>query len=676
MPMKRPSYAFYSLWLLSCLPACAAVQIVSFQASPAAPQPIGTSITWTVTATDSNRGLLTFQFSVAPPGGAMAVVSQYNAGTYSGGVWTSRPFVWMPTGIEGAYQVQVSIKDFTSGEGTSETSSFQVNPLVTGSRPVAVATANPLVALFSAPSCPAGSAMRVLFGPQSGKAAQFFTNWMACHPPNTMTFEVAGMYASTAYFMRPQIMTGGKITNGAVVPFTTGPLPANIPFPPVTVKTPAGPNTDTTDSVVLFNLVSYGATVSYPAVATDLSGNILWYYYASDSAHYILLTRPLPGGNMLTIQNGPAWNPVSQHQQLLREIDLAGNVIHETNTGALQQQLRGLGAADAQPCTAIPSPPPVGAGCLNAFHHDAIQSLPNGYTAAFLSVEKIFPPGTQGDTSGLPVDILGDLIVVLDNNWRAVWYFDAFEHDSGAPQLDINRAAVLGATCSQNEQGCPPIFLLGPGVAPFAHDWLHGNSLYYWPQSHDLLWSSKNQDWVMKIDFNGGHGTGNILWRLGPCGDFTFNNTNSDPWPWFSAQHEVAMENNGAGPLTVFDNGDTRVSPPSGPGSSSGCLPGLGSGHSRGMALAVDENTFQVTPVLSQDLGVFTTAGGSAQLLSNGNYFFLPAVVFVSLSEEASFAMQFFPTPGTVNGAQVLNLQAPSAYRGWQMPSLYNPPGT
>ena len=64
-------------------------------------------------------------------------------------------------------------------------------------------------------------------------------------------------------------------------------------------------------------------------------------------------------------------------------------------------------------------------------------------------LQKIFPPGTQGDTSGLPVDIIGTMIIVLDNNWRVVWYFDAFQHAGGAPQLDINRPAVLGEAVQQ-----------------------------------------------------------------------------------------------------------------------------------------------------------------------------------------------------------------------------------
>jgi hypothetical protein len=207
-------------------------------------------------------------------------------------------------------------------------------------------------------------------------------------------------------------------------------------------------------------------------------------------------------------------------------------------------------------------------------------------------------------------------------------------------------------------------------------DWLHGNSIYYWPHDQagvagDLIWSSRAQDWVMKIDYQNGSGTGDILWRMGPDGDFTFNNFTNDRWPWFSGQHEVAMENNGAGPLSLFDNGNTRVAaPPLGLGTQCGpsdC-------NSRGMALTVSESAMTVTPVLSVDLGVLAFSGGNAELLSDGNYYFQAATVLVSVNNEDSFAIEILPTPGTITGSQVLNIRTTESYRGWQMTSLYAPP--
>ena len=659
-----PYGSFYAAALLAmlCAPAYATVQILSVGSSVASPQPIGTSITYTVTATDTNPGPLTFQFNVAVPRQPLALVKDFNAGIASSGIWTSLPFVWTPTGVEGAYQIQVVIKDFASGETASKTVKFQVTPLVTGSTPVVAPTANPLVALFSAPSCATRSSMRVKFQQLSQATPATVTNWVTCHPPASMTFEIAGMYPSTTYQMFAQTNTGGKITNGPSLSFTTGALPPKIPFPPFKVEIPAGSAAEKAAPVLLVNIVENTAFIPNITVATDLAGNIIWYYYQAGTAtHYVLLARPLPNSAMLTIQDGFAWNPASQAQQTLRQIDLAGNITRETNTGVIQQQLLAMGATNAGPCNAIPNPA-VGSACLGAFHHDAIQTLPNGYTAVLADIEKIFPPGTQGDTSGLPVDIVGDIIVVLNQNWQVAWYFDAFQHDNGPPQLDITRPAVLGETCVVNQKGCPPLFLLGSQIAPLAKDWLHANSLYYWPQDGDIVWSSRHQDWVMKVDYNNGLGTGNILWRMGVDGDFTFTNINNDPWPWFSHQHDVGIENNGAGPMTIFDNGNTRVSPP---------LLGLGSGNSRCMSLTVDETNLQVTPPNpAVDLGVFAEAGGSAQLLSDGNMYCFAAIVDLAPKVVDSYSIELS------GSTQVLNVRSTEGYRGWQVPSLYNPPST
>ncbi len=659
----------FSMGLLGlvCQPASATLQILSAIPSHKSPQPIGKTIFWAVTATDTNAGPLTFQFNLAPPNGPFALVKDFNVGTLNAGIWSAQTFMWVPTGQDGDYQLKVVVKDFESGETASRIVKFHVDPVVTGANPVVVKTGNPLVVLFSAPSCASSSSMRVSFQQQSLATPATLTNWVNCHPPGTMTFELAGMYASTAYQAFAQVRTGTKITSGTKISFTTGALPSSIKFPTFHTVVPPSSETDTTDGVLLHNLIQLGGGTVYPDVATDLSGQIIWFYYPNDTTHTDVLPRPLQGGGFLSLEDDPAWNPTTPLGQIIRQIDLAGNVVRETNAGIIQQQLVAKGDLNAGPCNAIASPAPVGAGCLGAFHHDAIQSLPNGYTAVLGDLEKIFPPGTQGDTSGLPVDIIGDIIVVLDSNWQVVWYFDSFQHAGGGSQLDINRPAVLRETCVQAQSGCPPIFLLGNGIAPKAQDWLHANSLYYWPKDGSIIWSSRHQDWVMKVDYANGTGTGNILWRMGLGGDFTFNNIYNDPWPWFSHQHDAGMENNGTGPMTLFDNANTRVAPPP---------VGLGPGNSRGMSLNVDEAHFLVTPFLSVDLGVFAAAMGSGQLLSNGNYFFIPAIVIVNINLVDSNSIQIAPTAGTDTGTQVLNLQGPEHYRAWQMQSLYNVPTT
>jgi|HubBroStandDraft_1064217.scaffolds.fasta_scaffold03286_1 arylsulfate sulfotransferase len=691
MPNKTLSFLI-GLLAAASAPAFATVSDVTLKAKPASPEAIGKSITFTATAADSNTGPLAFQFNITPPGGSLTMVKDFNVGTLSGSTWTAPSFVWVPTGVEGSYKIQVVAKDFVSGKSASKTITFIVDPLVTGTTPVVEKTSNPLVALFSAPSCPAGSTMRVYYQVQTASAKPIqsgTTNYMGCHPPASMTFEVSGLYPSTAYNMYAETKTGGTITNGPTLSFTSGALPKKtVPFPTFT----GTKGTDTANPVLLHNFITFGTGTIYPDVATDLDGNVIWYYYSSGVSNSDLLTRPLPGGGTISIQNDVAWNPNVNQAQFLRQIDLAGNIVRETNMGVIQQELLALGS-EGGPCTAIATPAPIGAACTGAFHHDAIQTLPNGYTAALIDIERIYPAGTQGDTSGLPVDIVGDMIIVLNTNWQVVWYWDVFDPTGGGQGyslLPVSQTAILGETCGSSTAGCPPIFLLDPGsIAPLAHDWLHGNSLYYWPAPEDgnttggdLVFSTRHQDTVFKIDYKDGAGTGNLLWAMGSAEDghvvdFTFVNTYNDPWPWFSHQHDVQIQSGGTNPMTLMDNGNTRVSnPPTGLGTN--CSPY--DCDSRGMALTVDYTTMTVTPLLSVDLGGYSTAMGSADMLSDGNYFFENAIVFdISAGKTYGYSLEVAPTPAApqVGPADFLmDLAGPQHYRGWQMPSLYNPPIT
>jgi hypothetical protein len=402
MKISTNGFSCLTALLGLCAPAFATVTITSLTSSVKSPQKVGASIKWTAKATDTAAGPVTFQFNVTPPGGKVTLYKDYNVGTLSAGTWTSQAFVWVPTGIAGKYTITVAAKDFTANvSATPKMATFTLDSLVTGTTPVVVKTANPLVALFSAPACAAGSTQRVAFE-ESGTTTVNTTNYMNCDASAALTFEVAGMYPSKTYTMYSETKnTGGTITNGPMVSFTTGALPtlpSGLAFPTFTVNTKGG---DTTNPMLLLGPVSFAGTV-YPAVATDLSAKVMWYYYDPVSPYYTLLTRPLanntdfPYPTMLVVQDGAAWDSAVTEQQYLRQIDLAGNVVKETNIGVIQQELLHLSAAeggpatDAGPCD-FASPAPVGSACLGGFHHDAIQTLPNGDTAVIGSIEKNLP---------------------------------------------------------------------------------------------------------------------------------------------------------------------------------------------------------------------------------------------------------------------------------------------
>ena len=78
--------------------------------SVASPQALGTTVTWSAKATDTNSNNLTFQFSVTAPSGTVTMVKDLTSASWPSGTWTSQPFVWTTIAGEGNYTIQVSPK--------------------------------------------------------------------------------------------------------------------------------------------------------------------------------------------------------------------------------------------------------------------------------------------------------------------------------------------------------------------------------------------------------------------------------------------------------------------------------------------------------------------------------------------------------------------------------------
>jgi len=81
-----------------------------------------------------------------------------------------------------------------------------------------------------------------------------------------------------------------------------------------------------------------------------------------------------------------------------------------------------------------------------------------------------------------------------------------------------------------------------------------------------------------------------------------------------------------------------------------------------------------VTPVLMQDLGIKTTALGSAGLLMNTtpNHYAFGTGLYTTIPTES---LELSPTPNTISATTILNVHGSSySYRSWQMPNLYNTP--
>lgn len=607
------------------LHASAAIQ-VQLLASRRPPQIVGTTVPLTAIASDSNQGTLTYRYSISH-GGVTRIVRDFSQ---------DRSFDWGGVIVDGGYIAQVTVRNNATQETAQAALPFRFIPAVPPGDAEPGGSVNSLVFMYySRLPCPLGSKMRVQFRAQ-GELRPTFTDWRPCNPASSMNFYVAGMYPHTVYAVGSQVAGPGGITNypGQPIIETGDNLPANIPA--VVPVVPADPQTSTADGVLVSDFISIGASAGYP-VATDLSGRVIWYYDAFNdpSQAGALLTRILPGGTMLVLANGINSSDSTTQLQILREIDLAGHALRETNASRIREQLDAMGLVSN--CTIG------GTVCaFTSFHHDAIR-LPNGHTLAFGTEERMYPTGTQGSVA--PVDILGDIVVDLDQDFQVTWYWDSFQH------LDVNRKAILGETCTPGFQACPPQYL-----GSVSNDWLHANSIQY-TSDHNLMISMRHQDWVIKIAYQDGAGDGHVIWRLGPDGDFSI--VSDDPYPWFTHQHDAGFEPDGT--FTVFDDGNTRVAD----------NPGV-TENSRGQVYRIDEDNKVAILLVNSDLGVYSAALGSAQLLSNGNYHFLAG--FNNPGAESQFSQSIEVLPdGTTN----LRLQAaPLAYRSFRMPSLYAPPGT
>jgi arylsulfate sulfotransferase len=546
---------------------------------------IGTKVTFSGVVSGATGGNLWYRFRVRRQGGDYQMIRDYSP---------SSALDWTASAHEGVYEMEVTARDLDAGDLAVASTLFQFDPVATGQQAIVSPTSNSLVFLYSAPACAGGQRMRVAFWGPDGIVQQ--TPYQDCNGLS-MNFYLAGMRADTTYTALHTLDTGSAFVNGPGVPFTTGDLPANLYSETILVPIPASAS----DHILL------GSPLGGHPVANDLAGNVLW--YGPDDIS--ILTRTEAGGDMWGLVEVTGGVP---SQQVLRKFDLTGMTLLETNAARVNEQLAAMGKRQ-----------------ITAFHHEA-RPLPNGRIAALGDVEQILTD-VQGPG---PVDVVGDMIVVLDQDLNVVWTWDTFDN------LDVHRMAVLKETCPG---ACAPIML-----APTGTDWTHGNAIQQTPDGN-LLYSSRHQDWLVKVAYDYGEGDGHVLWRMGKDGDFTINS--SDPYPWFSHQHDGNFEISDPSKLLVFDDGNTRIV-------------AMNGGNSRGQVLEIDEQNFIATPMLNADLGVYAQAVGSAERLRDGNYHFDAGYVVENNTTDA----YSFEVDGT--GTILYNAQANTIlYRTFRTSDMY-----
>jgi len=626
-------YVTFAVLLVA--PAFANVPRVTLTANPPGPQKIGTPVTFTATVLNPPQGhTFDYQFSTTAPDGTHEILRDYNV---------PNSFT-QATLQEGTYAISVVVRD------TTHTPYFVYPPVqiryvmqpwipLFSSTGAVHPTASPLVALFSAPTCPAGQYMAVQFrlgsaGPVSA------TNALPCTPGLTENVYVAGMLQNSLYEMNWARLdaSGNVLATGAQLPFNTGSIPSGVTLPNMTVLQAPPPESEAYP-------VIFHAPLAFPQpfvpFATDLYGNVIWYGPFPVS----FTTHTEPNGDVMGIES-PSWD---LHQQVLFEMDLAGNVVQTTNGSILNEQLAALAIRNGQQPIAITS-----------LHHEARRYAPNGDILVYGSRD-VVSTQYQGGTQQNPVDIIGDVLLVLDPNMQLIWYWDSFAHE------DLSRLATLDDTCLQGQSGCPPF----NQQFQMANDWLHSNSAQFTADGNIVV-SQRNQDLVLKINYNNGAGDGSILWRLGNQGDFTLVNplqtTCSDPGvaQWFTHQHDAEFQFNdttidGLQVMTVFDDGNTRLAV---------CDPHA---NSRGMLLFMSEPDRQIYMEITP-LNGYSGALGSAQVMlyDDGSY---------NTSYDNGFLGTLqSPFSQTVESDQAGNIvyaiqaNGPWTYRTFRMRDLYSPP--
>jgi arylsulfate sulfotransferase len=544
----------------------------------------------------------TFQFNIARTGSAASeqplpalLVNGAVGGSAATGTITPAGLYTAPSTASGQ-KITVGIQGQSS---SAQVTLFNPGSFAPGS---VVATQNPLVASYSL-TVPAATPVQVQFGLDTSYG--FSTSAVQNPIGGAVTVLVAGMRADTAYHMQAvlDLANGSKAVDTDHV-FTTGSLPAGR-IPDITVQVGTGAPSPGVELLSMEALVSGQTPLS--AVATDLEGNVIWYYDlgASDA----LPIKPLPNGHYLVLAETPVG--AAGVGNVIQEIDLAGNVIASLPLSTVNAAVRGIFGAQ-----------------LSTLHHD-VAALPNGHWILLVNY----------DLTINNVAVGGDALIDWDPQGVPVWTWSTFDH------LPLSHAPY--------------------GLA----DWTHSNAVVYSPTDGNLILSMRNQNWVIKINYNNGAGDGSILWTLGDGGSFTLP-PGQAPIEWNYAQHYptfVSPNSAGVISLMVFNDGNSRLMD----SNNDVCgTPGVGACYSSVPIYQLDESAQTATVLWEDNLSpYFSICCGDALLLPNGDM-------------EVDVAYDQTVTPGYSDILEVTQTQTPElvwemqihnqlAYRGMRIPSLY-----
>ena len=489
-------------------------------------------------------------------------------------------------------------------------------------------TNNPQVALYTI-KLPFPGKMRVLFGPTRTYG---LNTWSRSTDTNNsqISILVAGMKQTTTYHMAAQVeLSNGVAAMDADHTFETGAIPTKPVSIVFNVKATTAPGMKPQPGIEMTNPLTALA-------AFDLQGNQIWTYQLPDPSTDIAEGfKMLPNGNILLVIGPSPGGEIGPIEEI-REIDLAGNIVRQLSVADLDAELA-TAPASCTECAGLQ---------VGSFHHD-VTPLPNGHLLVLTNLAmNLSPTTTPALTNEPPTSVTGDQVIDLDENWQPVWAWNEFNH------LDPNRH---------------------PYMFP---DWTHSNAVIYSPDDGDFLISSRHQNWIMKVDYQNGSGTGEIKWKLGEDGSFKLIGE-PDPIGWPYAQHRpsyFSANTSGVFSLGVMDNGDDRLFPNGSRCAPQGNLP-ASCLYTTIPVYRIDENAMTATALFRHKLPpqLYNFFGGNTELLANGHV-------------EYDLCGLIVPGAGLLGGGSLvreetmednpqtvwsLQLSGGNFYRAWRVPSLY-----
>jgi arylsulfate sulfotransferase len=496
-----------------------------------------------------------------------------------------------------------------------------------GALPVGQVTAtnNPQVALYTM-TLPFPGSMTVSFGKDTTYGTQ---TWAQSTPDSgsQVSIFVAGMQGTTTYHMQATVQfTNGVSAKDVDHSFTTQAVPANMKG---NLKATTAAGMTPQSGVELLNPLDGNVS---GVVVTDLNANILWTYAnPGGTSNYIQGVKMLPNGHFLMAIGANSSNALTINLPgytiaEIREVNLEGDTVREISITDLNAALANATCAECKVN-------------LYTFHHD-VEPLPNGHWLVLANTAKQLSSTTTPPlTNTAPAYVLADVIIDLDENLQPVWAWNEFNH------LDPNRH---------------------PYLFP---DWTHTNAVTYSPDDGNILVSIRHQNWVVKVDYEDGKGSGAILWHLGEGGDFALKG-GTDPTDWEYAQHMpnfFSTNTTGVFSLGLMDNGDDRIFPAGVTCGATGAPPCL---YTTIPVFQIDENAKTATLTFQQKLppNLYSFFGGNTEQLANGNVEYDLCGVGPIGSGSYVYEVTQQSTPQTV---WTLQSTGANLYRAFRMPSLY-----